>query len=256
MAAQSSVLAWRIPWTEEPGGLPSMGLRRVRRDWATKWRQKQHDDLYPPLQCVTKQSLNTPVLCLCVPPSHSLATTGLLTVSTQAHLVLLPFGFFFFAAIVYLTNWRFVLTLCWARLWHRFSSSVYSLLVSVLHFDDLTVFQTFPLLYSYGDLWFFFFFGCICSMQDVSFLTRERTHAPCIGTTRPNHWITSGPPIRTLIDVTVIIALGLHNLGPYKTQNLVGQCCVSSDCPLTSSSPIPSLSPWASLFPVTQQDWN
>ena len=29
MAAHSSVLAWRIPWTEEPGGLESMGLQRV-----------------------------------------------------------------------------------------------------------------------------------------------------------------------------------------------------------------------------------
>ena len=29
MAAHSSVLAWRIPWTEGPGGLPSMGSQRV-----------------------------------------------------------------------------------------------------------------------------------------------------------------------------------------------------------------------------------
>ena len=29
MAPHSSVLAWRIPWTEEPGGLQSMGLQRV-----------------------------------------------------------------------------------------------------------------------------------------------------------------------------------------------------------------------------------
>ena len=29
MAAHSSILAWRIPWTEEPGGLQSMGLQRV-----------------------------------------------------------------------------------------------------------------------------------------------------------------------------------------------------------------------------------
>ena len=29
MATYSSVLAWRIPWTEEPGGLQSMGLQRV-----------------------------------------------------------------------------------------------------------------------------------------------------------------------------------------------------------------------------------
>ena len=30
MATHSSVLAWRVPWTEEPGGLQSMGLQRVR----------------------------------------------------------------------------------------------------------------------------------------------------------------------------------------------------------------------------------
>ena len=29
MATYSSILAWRIPWTEEPGGLQSMGLQRV-----------------------------------------------------------------------------------------------------------------------------------------------------------------------------------------------------------------------------------
>ena len=31
----SSTLAWKIPWTEEPGRLQSMGLLRVRHDWAT-----------------------------------------------------------------------------------------------------------------------------------------------------------------------------------------------------------------------------
>ena len=34
MATHSSVLAWRIPGTVEPGGLPSMGLHRVRHDWS------------------------------------------------------------------------------------------------------------------------------------------------------------------------------------------------------------------------------
>ena len=33
MAAHSSVLAWRIPGTEEPGGLPSVGTHRVGHDW-------------------------------------------------------------------------------------------------------------------------------------------------------------------------------------------------------------------------------
>ena len=32
MATHSSVLAWRIPWTEESGGLQSMGLQRVGHD--------------------------------------------------------------------------------------------------------------------------------------------------------------------------------------------------------------------------------
>ena len=36
MATRSSVLAWRIPWTEEPGGLQSMGSQRVRHNLATQ----------------------------------------------------------------------------------------------------------------------------------------------------------------------------------------------------------------------------
>ena len=48
MAPHSSTLAWQIPWTEEPGGLQSMGSLRVRHDWATSlslstfmhWRRK------------------------------------------------------------------------------------------------------------------------------------------------------------------------------------------------------------------------
>ena len=32
MATHSSILAWEIPWTEEPGGLQSMGSQRVRHD--------------------------------------------------------------------------------------------------------------------------------------------------------------------------------------------------------------------------------
>ena len=50
MAPDSSTLAWRIPWTEEPGGLESMGSLRVGHDWATSlslltfthWRRKWH----------------------------------------------------------------------------------------------------------------------------------------------------------------------------------------------------------------------
>ena len=48
MATHSSTLAWKIPWTEEPGRLQSMGSRRVGHDWLTSlslftfmhWRRK------------------------------------------------------------------------------------------------------------------------------------------------------------------------------------------------------------------------
>ena len=48
MAPHSSPLAWKIPWTEEPGGLKSMGSLRVRHGWVTSlsfftfmhWRRK------------------------------------------------------------------------------------------------------------------------------------------------------------------------------------------------------------------------
>ena len=34
MATHSSILAWRIPWSEEPGGLQSTGSQRIRHDWS------------------------------------------------------------------------------------------------------------------------------------------------------------------------------------------------------------------------------
>ena len=36
MATHSSILAWKIPWTEEPGGLQSMGSQRVKHNLETK----------------------------------------------------------------------------------------------------------------------------------------------------------------------------------------------------------------------------
>ena len=39
IATHSSILAWRIPWTEDPGGLQSTGSQRVGHDSATKQKQ-------------------------------------------------------------------------------------------------------------------------------------------------------------------------------------------------------------------------
>ena len=42
MVTHSSILAWRIPWTEEPGGLQSMGMQRVGYDWVIKTHVYTH----------------------------------------------------------------------------------------------------------------------------------------------------------------------------------------------------------------------
>ena len=60
MAPHSSTLAWKIPWTEEPGGLQSMGSRRVGHNWGTSlslftfmhWRGKwQPTPVFLPGEC-------------------------------------------------------------------------------------------------------------------------------------------------------------------------------------------------------------
>ena len=52
MATHSSTLAWKIPWTEEPGRLQSMGLQRVGHDWGTSlslsfFLSLNHQNVFP-----------------------------------------------------------------------------------------------------------------------------------------------------------------------------------------------------------------
>ena len=46
MATHSSILNWRIPWTEEMGGLWSMGLQRVRHGWTTEKEKKGKEKIF------------------------------------------------------------------------------------------------------------------------------------------------------------------------------------------------------------------
>ena len=55
MAPHSSTLAWKIPWTEEPGWLQSMGSLRVKHDWATSLS----------LSCIGEGNGN-PLQCSCL----------------------------------------------------------------------------------------------------------------------------------------------------------------------------------------------
>ena len=44
MTTHSSIPAWKIPWTEESGGLQSMGLQKVGHDWVTKQEVRDLQD--------------------------------------------------------------------------------------------------------------------------------------------------------------------------------------------------------------------
>ena len=46
MTTLSGILVWRIPWTEEPGGLLSMVSQRVENDWSTEQQQQQQIPIF------------------------------------------------------------------------------------------------------------------------------------------------------------------------------------------------------------------
>ena len=56
MATHSSILTWRIPWTEEPGRLQFMGSQRVRHDWATSLSLSSHILMQPVIYLIFPQT--------------------------------------------------------------------------------------------------------------------------------------------------------------------------------------------------------
>ena len=52
MVAHSSILAWRIPWIEEPGGKQSIGLRRVGHNLETNTNELELLDIIREIECV------------------------------------------------------------------------------------------------------------------------------------------------------------------------------------------------------------
>ena len=110
MSPHSSTLAWKIPWTEEPGGVQSMGSWRVRHDWATSlplftfmhWRRKwQPTPVFLPGESQGQGSLVGS--CLWVAQSQTwLKRLRLTTLSVIWYLVLLCFihTFYLFLKIV------------------------------------------------------------------------------------------------------------------------------------------------------------
>ena len=60
MATHSSILAWRIPWTEERGGLPSVGLHTVGPEWSDLAHTHTHTVLSVQLNVIMSDT------CACV----------------------------------------------------------------------------------------------------------------------------------------------------------------------------------------------
>ena len=108
MTTYSSILAWRIPWTEEPGELQPMGLQRVGQDWATntgvcahaRAHAHTHTHTHIYIAVVVVRSLSciqlfaTPWTVACQPPLSSSIVWSLLkfmsieSVELSNHLIL------------------------------------------------------------------------------------------------------------------------------------------------------------------------
>ena len=66
MATHSSILAWRIPGTEEPGGLLSMGSHRVRHDWSDLAAAAAACSYYPDQERERDKHCRSSLLPLCI----------------------------------------------------------------------------------------------------------------------------------------------------------------------------------------------
>ena len=65
LATHSNILAWKVPWTEEPGGLQSMGSQRAGHDWVTEHTHVLLSVLPPPLALLEyKLQAGRDLLCL------------------------------------------------------------------------------------------------------------------------------------------------------------------------------------------------
>ena len=75
MATHSSILAWKIPWLEDPGELQFMRWQRVRHDWAHEhriplrsWKSTQNQDIFPSSMVLVTEELTS---SLVIPRSPS-----------------------------------------------------------------------------------------------------------------------------------------------------------------------------------------
>ena len=97
MATHSSSLAWKIPWTEEPGRLQSMGLQKVGHDLVvntlTQWSQATNNFRNAQLMTVQKRLERSILLLLLLLLSHFSRVRLCVTPQMEAHQAPLSLGF-------------------------------------------------------------------------------------------------------------------------------------------------------------------
>ena len=84
MATHSSILAWTIPWTEEPGGLQSMELKRVKHNWGTEHTHlwSLHAESFFPFSFLLFYF--APFIPKCIAPEHFFNTDAIFLPSGPA----------------------------------------------------------------------------------------------------------------------------------------------------------------------------
>ena len=126
IAPHSSTLAWKIPWTEEPGRLQSMGLLRVRHDWTTSlslftfmhWRRKwQPTPVFLPGESQGRGSLVYGV---------AQSRTWLKRLSSSSSRLLICLSLYLKSVSVSIYYWFTTIVKCWSpSIRHGYNQSVY-----------------------------------------------------------------------------------------------------------------------------------
>ena len=66
--------------------------------------------------------------------------------------------------------------------------------------------------FSFFFFWFSFsFLAILCSIWDLSFPTKNQTHATCIGSSESYHWTTTEDPMKIFLELIVLYVLGFRS---------------------------------------------
>ena len=175
MATHSSVLAWRIPWTEELGRLQSMGLQRVGHDWTTSLSALNWTLLLLCNHCTFSKFISSTVFLMII--SHNLLSSLTFNIFPPPHL---------YSVIDLTSN-------CFSDKEDTIRGELLQALISHIHTDlYLPMYSDFLLLLWIHFLSFYFLLFSHAAWRVISYFPDQGSN-PC-----PIHWkqgvLTTGQP--------------------------------------------------------------